>query len=448
MFNPSLLSIVVLFHLCCSSCFGFIFIDHEVTDNYNPSDSIWPVIRNNFKLQSGTNIPKVRALIKWYQSHPENLEAIFAQSKPYLAYITQECIKNNLPTELALIPAIESAFNPLAHSKAGASGLWQMMPGTASAQNVPIDWWYDGRRDIIDATSGALTYLQWLHKNSHNKWNFAIAAYDAGLGRVKRSYNIQSTASNYYQFHKLPLETQNYLYKLLAIKSIIESPKKHGHKLPSITFKAPFISIKTKYPIHLKELHSFCHFDPHPLNRGFRRWISSPTATKHIHVLRKHSECTLRFLQKNSINYLHGRKAIWRLHTVAKGESLYTIAKHHQTTVNNIKTANKLTINTIKPSKILLIPSHFTQRIKSPPLLSESFKSTITGNYHNSHKQITHIIQKNDNLSMIANKYNTKKSHIIYWNTLKSSKLKIGDKLIIWKPPLPSKTLRKRRRKS
>ncbi|HJN37258.1 MAG TPA: transglycosylase SLT domain-containing protein [Gammaproteobacteria bacterium] len=430
---------------CSSQCYGLGFITHENDVNYQPTDSIWPIIRDNFQLDSGTHIPEVKTLIKWYRKHPENLETIFQQSKPYLAHITQECINHGLPTEIALIPAIESAFNPLARSHVGASGLWQMMPGTASAQQVPIDWWYDGRRDIVDSTSGALAYLTWLYRNTQNKWNLAIASYDAGLGRVKRSYDLDTISDHYYTFRKLPRETQNYIYKLLAIKAIVSSPKAYGHKLPNITYSIPFTSIKTKYPIHLKEIHSYCHFDPHPLNRGLKRWITNPKVTKHLHIPHKHTECTMRFLQKNSIDYLHRRKPVWVQHTTSNGESLSSIAQHYKTSINNIKTANKLSTSIIQPSQILFIPSHFNKKLKKAPEFSASFKSTITGNYKNSHKFVIHKIKNGDNLSSIASKYNTQASHIIYWNALKSSQLVLGDKLIIWKKPSPPS--KKRRKK-
>ncbi len=147
----------------------------------SPHTSVWRLTQRHFAIARDPQHlnPKLYAT-------PNALYQTLKPSTPYYYYILSEVLKKQMPAELALLPFIESNYNPFAYSLAGATGLWQMMPGTGAGMGLTINWWYDGRRDIITSTQAALTYLQHLHQQFHGDWLLAIAAYDAGEGRVKK----------------------------------------------------------------------------------------------------------------------------------------------------------------------------------------------------------------------------------------------------------------------
>ena len=162
---------------------------------------------------------------KWYASRPDYVERMIDRARRYLFYITEEVERRGMPSEIALLPMIESAFNPGAYSVSRASGIWQFIPSTGKKFGMEQNWWYDGRRDIISATNGALDYLQTLH-DMFGDWELALAAYNCGEGAVKRAqaHNRKRGLPVNYASLKLPKETRNYVPKLLAIKNIVADP--------------------------------------------------------------------------------------------------------------------------------------------------------------------------------------------------------------------------------
>ena len=206
-----------------------------------PVDGLWTQLRSGFALPAGRSGP-VQTQVQRFAGNPANVEGILERGRPYLYYILSEINRRGLPTELALLPAIESAFNPFAQSPRGAMGLWQFMPRTAGDLGLERNRWYDGRRDVIAATSAALDYLTALQRRFDGDWLLALAAYNAGPARVQRAirYNRKHGKPVDFWHLQLPRETRDYVPKLLALRSLITTPAAYGLTLPAVADKPYF----------------------------------------------------------------------------------------------------------------------------------------------------------------------------------------------------------------
>ena len=188
--------------------------------------SLWKRIEAGFKLESQEN-KREQDYLKWYQSRPEYVERMIERSSKYLYHVVEEVEKRNMPMEIALLPMIESAYNPVAKSRQKAVGMWQFISSTGRLYGLEQNWWQDKRRNVIQSTSAALDYLEKLHQ-TFGSWELALAAYNAGEGRIKRAIikNTKRKQKTDYYSLDLPRETKNYVPKLLAVKKIIMEPEK------------------------------------------------------------------------------------------------------------------------------------------------------------------------------------------------------------------------------
>ena len=212
-----------------------------------PAD-LWQRIRQGFAMPDLDN-PLVRRKTREYAASHDYLQRMFDRSRIYLYHIVEEIEKRGLPTELALLPMVESAFNPMARSPARASGLWQFIPGTGKRFELMQNAWYDGRRDIVDSTGAALDYLTQLHKR-HGDWHLALASYNWGENAVARAVarNRKAGRRTDYSSLRMPRETRNYVPKLQALKNIISEPSKYGIDLAPIPNERYFTTVLTGHP--------------------------------------------------------------------------------------------------------------------------------------------------------------------------------------------------------
>ena len=196
-------------------------------------------------------------------THDKKLLNTFLANGEYFSLCCTPNEQRHFPAEVALLPYIESKYNPFALSHAGATSLWQLMPGTASGHGITIDWWYDGQRNIVESTTAALDYLEFLNQSFEQKWPLALAAYDSGQGRIRKavSYNQNHNISTDYWKLKLPKETQNYLPRLFALAEIIKSPAHYGVTLPPISPNVYLAPIEINYPLNIAKLAELTHID-------------------------------------------------------------------------------------------------------------------------------------------------------------------------------------------
>ena len=206
-----------------------------------PSDSnIWLRINGGYKMKQKPS-RRIKNFETWYSKRPEYVERMLERSGKYLFYVVSEVEKRNMPMEIALLPMIESAYNPIATSRKKAAGMWQFIPSTGKIYGLKQNWWVDNRRNVMESTNAALNYLEKLHKE-FGSWELALASYNAGEGRIGRAIkrNKRNKKRTSYYNLRIPRETKNYVPKLFAIKNIISNPKKFGLTLPDIKNKPYF----------------------------------------------------------------------------------------------------------------------------------------------------------------------------------------------------------------
>ena len=234
-----------------------------------------PELKSNY-VNSHTN---------WYASRPEYVQRMVQRSQKYLYHIVEEVQKRGMPTEIALLPMVESAFNPKAYSTSSASGIWQFIPSTGKSFGLKQNWWVDNRRGVTAATDAALTYLQKLH-GMFGSWDLALAAYNAGEGTVQRAINRnrrQGLPTDYESLN-LPVETRNYVPKLQAIKNIMTNPEQYGLKIDTIPNRPYFIKVNApqQIDVHLAAKLAEISFDEfNALNPEYNRPVATTKGNVH-----------------------------------------------------------------------------------------------------------------------------------------------------------------------
>lgn len=224
----------------------------KVTSSARPASSIWSSMSREFNLDHKTQSSQVQAEIRILLADREKLNKILKAASPYIYFIYKQTRARGLPVELALIPVIESEFNPNDHSNKGATGLWQLMPGTASELGVKVKSNYDGRRNVVASTKAALAYFKDLGVLFKGNWLLAIAAYNCGQVRVASA--TKRTGSNNFWQLPLPQETKHYVPKLLAVAAIVANPEKYGVKLPQVNNEPYFTEVKVNKPVNLAKV--------------------------------------------------------------------------------------------------------------------------------------------------------------------------------------------------
>ncbi|MEC8978276.1 MAG: LysM peptidoglycan-binding domain-containing protein [Pseudomonadota bacterium] len=406
------------------------------TKNHQRPTSIWDVLRDHFSLEAYEHDPLVAKHITWFQKHPHDLRVMFQRAGWYLHFTLATVIDEKLPGELALLPAIESHFNPFAHSAVGASGLWQIMPSVASGYQLTVDKLHDDRRDIVLSTYTAVRHLRYLHNRLHNNWIYAISAYNAGEGNVSRSlkkhFRSHKTAPKLAQLSQIP-ETQHYVPKLLALRAIINNPKKYGIKLPNIANRAVFGKIQLTTNHAFSEIAQVC--DIHEislrmLNPSWRRQTmvaSSPNYDLYL-PLSHIQTCSAKLRKGHAIP-----QNPWHHHVVTAKDSLASLAKQYQTTQENIRNYNHLSSTDIHPKQILLILPNQSKTM--PAHHNPKIAYWIHADQLPGPKKIVHLVKSGQSLKSIAKRYFTTPAKIRYWNhILEKDSLIGGEELVIWQP--------------
>jgi membrane-bound lytic murein transglycosylase D len=230
-------------------------ISQEVIAVNRPDSGIWDRVRKGFSLPEYES-KDIADYEDWYSARPDYIARMFNRARRYLYFILGEVERRNMPTEIALLPAIESAFKPDAHSSSGASGLWQFIPGTADMFGLRQDAAYDGRLDVVRATHAALDYLEELYQHFDGDWHLALAAYNGGKGYITRAiqWNVDHDLPTGLADLDLRSETRRFVPKLLAVRNIVREPAMWGLKLPGIPDQEYFADIYAPPGMHLDQV--------------------------------------------------------------------------------------------------------------------------------------------------------------------------------------------------
>lgn len=414
----------------------FIFIS---TLSFAAPANVWQALAQTFKLKDQSNQPEVKNQIKWLLNHPSYFHVFAQNSAPYIFHILEEIKKRKLPGELALMPMIESNYNPFAYSHVGAAGLWQLMPGTGSGLGIKQNWWYDGRRGIVTSTNAALNHLTYLSRFFSGNWVLAIAAYDAGEGTVQKAMRRNHSlplSTNFWSL-ALPRETKAYLPRLMAMASLIKYPRYFGISLPQFSYGPYFSQVPINKQINIKQaakLASISYDEILKLNPGYNRWTTSPVKGSDFLLL---PTAKVDVFNKNINTLPESHFLKWTRYEVKRNDNLSTIALKNNARVKVIKELNHLNSDTLKIGMQLIIPKSPNPSAKT---LSETKRDlAINHAKNNGPQQIIHVVKEGDSLSSISEQYHVTNAELIYWNRLKGPKLTMNQKIEIWKEQAKSK---------
>jgi membrane-bound lytic murein transglycosylase D len=426
----------VLFALCaCAPDYSYTsgFGSTSKIRQYKHAGDLWTELGKNFYLpnESDQN-PAVAWQIQWFLHNPVYLQRMAKSAAPYLYYIYQQVKKRHLPAELTLLPMVESAYDPFATNyKSGAAGLWQMMPGTASGFGLRVNWWYDGRRDVIASTNAALNYFVFLGNFFNNDWLLAIAAYDSGEGTVQRSMerNAKLGRPTKFWFLSLPYETETYVPKLLALATIIKHPNRYPVNLPTLK-NAPYLAqVNVGSQIDLARAAKMAGISLTQLtdlNPGFNRWATDPRGSHKLVLPIKNAAHFKHALKKLPI----AARVSWHRIIIKRGDVLTKIAATYHTRVNLIRQINHLRNNNLRIGQVLLIPSK-TSKTRRLILNSEKLFS----NHKIPALHLTrHVVKKHETLLGIAKRYHVTPRQIRFWNGMHNNRLQPGVSLTLWPP--------------
>jgi membrane-bound lytic murein transglycosylase D len=328
-------------------------------------------MRAGFKLDDHPEEHGIDQQLDWFASNPDYMQRAFGRSELYLYHIVTQLEARGMPLEIALLPVVESAFEPYAYSRARASGLWQFIPETGSRYGMKQDWWYDGRRDIVEATRGALDYLQALHDEFNGDWLLAIAAYNCGEMAVERAVDNNQRAGKPIDFWslKLPAETRAYVPKLLAMKRLVSDPETYGLSISAIPNQPYFARVETKGQINLKLAAEIAGVTPdelYELNPAFHRWATDPAGPHYlllpVDAAQVFNDNLTQLTEEQRMGLTH--------YTVRKGDSVVSVAHHFETTVNVIRDLNGLPEGRLTVGTDLRIPSSTAVQLPAKVMLA------------------------------------------------------------------------------
>lgn len=460
-------------------------------------ESLFERIRAGFGI-ADVDHPWVNAEYDWYSRHPEYLVRVFERGSRYLHYITTEVDRRGIPLEIALLPVVESAFNPFAYSRSRAAGLWQFIAPTATHFELERNWWQDQRRDVIESTRAACDYLLYLHGVFEGDWLLAVAAYNFGSLNVRRAVERNRAAGRPTDFFslQLPAETRAYVPKLLAISRIVRDPAAAGVELPPIADSPYFRVVPTEGPLDLHLAAELAGLDPdelHALNPAFHRWATDPDGPHRIlvpaavadqmelalvgltpeqrlrlvehkvrrgetaaSIARRHGLNTAALAQVNGVRAIDVRAGdeIWvpdggavplkaglyaqvgdpprrasggdrTIHVVRSGESLWTIARRHGMSTQQLASLNGLSGEAmLKPGQRLVIRGDGGGD-------GSATRTAAAADAAAAARPIRYKVQSGDTLFSIARRFEVSVRQLQAWNGLRDSGLRTGQTLTV-----------------
>lgn len=417
-----------------------------------PQD-VWERMRQGFQLQDGLGVnPRIEQQRLWFASNPSFLENAGERGSLYIHYIIERLEERNMPLELALLPVIESAYNPMAYSRADAVGLWQFIPSTGRYYNLRQTRFYDGRRDITASTTAAMDYLTRLHDMFNGDWLLALAAYNAGEGTVSRAIERNEKLGLPTDYWNLPLpaETQAYVPKLLALSQVVLAPEAYGVNLNPIANAPYFQVVEINQRMDLSKVAAVANINEDELfqlNPAFkqRTTIDGP---QHLLVPTSKAQLLTASLSTMRPEELISKKSfkpvfegadesevasLKRAYRVKRGDNLAAIAKANKVDVKDLQRWNKMSGKDLKVGQTLVMQDT-TKRSGG------RVNTVVAANSKNGSKAAKakpptqYKVQQGDSLYMVAKRFNVEMQHLKRWNPRVGQALKPGQMLTVASP--------------
>jgi len=395
---------------------------------------VYERIRTGFQLDDAHQ-RAVDVQVSWYTRHPDYLERTFTRGQLYLHYIIEQLEARDMPLELALLPLVESAFEPFGYSHARAAGLWQFIAPTGSRFGLKQNFWYDGRRDVLESTRAALDYLQFLHREFNGDWLLAVAAYNCGEAAVMRAVRNNLAAGKPADFWhlKLPRETRAYVPKLLAMRRIVKDPQVYGLEFIDIPNEPYFVKVDTGGQIDLRlaaELAGLTQDELWQLNPAFHRWATDPEGPHQLLLPLDNGPSFTELLAQVPVEE---RVRVTR-YAVQQGDTLSSVARKQHTSINVLKQLNKLASSSLQPGQELVLPG------AGVPLPTKvSLAAARVDGRPAPGARASHVVRRGETLSTIARKHGVSIRSLARWNGMKSTDmLRAGRRLVLRASAAPS----------
>ena len=392
-------------------------------------------MRQGFQLQDGNDLnPRIDQQRLWFANNPSFLESAGERGSLYMHYIVERLEERNMPLELALLPVIESAYNPMALSRSDAAGIWQFIPSTGRYFNLRQTSFYDGRRDITASTTAALDYLTKLHDMFNGDWLLALAAYNAGEGTVSRAIERNDKLNLPTDYWNLPLpqETRDYVPKLLALSQVVLSPEAYGVNLSPIDNKPYFEVVELNKRMDLSKVAAMADIDEDELiqlNPAFKKRL---TIDGPQHLLVPTSKSQL--LTTNLSNMKPEELVDWQQYRVRPGDSLASIASRYKVSTVTLRDVNKLSGNRLRRGQALTIPVQPGMKSAMPV-----FEEVAAVDEIPSSRTRTYKVKKGDNLGQIARNNKVEVKDLQHWNKMSGYNLRVGQTLVMQDNSKPAK---------
>jgi membrane-bound lytic murein transglycosylase D len=395
-------------------------------------DDLFDRMRAGFALDE-VQEPAIDQQLAWFEHNPDYLERVFQRGQRYMYHVVTEVEARGMPLEFALLPVVESAYEPFAYSVSRAAGLWQFIPDTGRRFGLKQDWWFDGRRDVIESTRAALDYLQALHDQFDGDWLLAIAAYNVGENTVQREldYNRAHGKPADFWHLKLPAETRAYVPKLLAMKRLMAEPERYGLEFAAIPNEPYFAVIDTNSQIDLKiaaQLAGTSYDELVALNPGYNRWATDPDGPHRMLVPIDNAdgfETALKTLPSED-------RVRFAVHEVTRRETLAMIARQYGTSAAVISKINDLKGGKVTAGESLKIPEISGELPDKVLLAASRVDRPQTDLGGRKQRQIVYRVRSGETLSSIARRHGMPVSTLARLNNLGTADALVkGQRLVI-----------------
>lgn len=371
--------------------------------------------------------------LDWYVANADYLNRVLRRSERYLHHIVDALEQNGMPLDLALLPIVESAYDPFAYSRGRAAGLWQIIPGTGRELGLKQDWWYDGRRDVLESTDAALRYLRQLEQLFEGDWLLAVAGYNAGGGGVSRALRRAAADGRPTDFWGarpyLPVETRSYVPRLMALARLVADPARHGVALPAIANEPYFRVIETGGQVDMAlaaRTAGMSTDDLYLLNPGVNHWATDPDGPHRLLVPFDRAEEFEAALADG--DGLAGVR--WIRHMVRAGETLGHLAVEYRTTPAALRQANGIAGDLIRAGQGLMVPQPAASDGYGllAAALAEGADYPASGE-----RRQTYVVRAGDSLWSVAHRYGVTVADLAQWNSMSPQDvLGIGRELLVW----------------
>ncbi len=402
-------------------------------------DNVWARLVDSFALPNCYEHESSRRWANWYADHPEYMARVMKRAQPWIYFIAEELEARDMPGELALLPIVESAYDPFAYSSGRALGTWQFIASTGKNYGLNQDWWYDGRRDVWSSTHAALDYLEFLNKKFDGDWLLALAGYNSGENRVARRVKKNQRNGQPADFWNisLPKETKGYVPKLLGLTCLYQNPSSYGFEFPFAQNQAVITAVEMESQsdlVLISQLSGVSIDVLFSLNPGFSRWATSPEGPWRVVLPIEGADKLQQRLDSDSPPGLMK----WDQVVVKSGDTLGGLSTRHHVPVSVLRNTNNLNGDMIRIGQKLRLPRD-EQLLVDPLYIAAANELQQLQSGLIASERLSHKVRSGESLSVIARRYKVSVKELQSWNNISDPrKLRAGQTLTLFHSPAPS----------